>query len=113
MPWARAFQETLEKPNQVLLSLLRTDKREAQFQWLEKVHQVKSSLASLSISTHIQLDSLEDAKAFRVGAIRGYGSADFLQNKGLVKAQNLLLISDTEQLWNMLYEGRQDSLIAN
>ena len=41
-----------------------------------KMHQVKSSLASLSISTHIQLDSLEDAKAFRVGAIRGYGSAD-------------------------------------
>ena len=95
MRWARAFQETLKKPNLVLLSLLRTDEREAQFQWLGKVHKVKSSLASLCISTHIQLDSLEDAKAFRVGTIKGYGSADFLQNKGLVEAQNLRLISNT------------------
>ena len=47
MPWARAYQETLTKPDMVLLTLLRTQKREVDFEWLGAVSNVEASLIRL------------------------------------------------------------------
>lgn len=113
MPWARAFQETISKPNVVLLSLLKTKQREADFQWLGQYHQVRASLVRLSQRSDIQPNSLEEAKQYRVGTIRGYGSADYLQSKGFEEFKNLVLLPGTTQLWPMLYEKRIDMVLAN
>lgn len=113
LPWARAFNETLTKSNTVLLSLLRTSKREDQFQWLGMVHQVKASLVGLVQEQRLSVDSLERARQFRVGTIRGYGSADYLLEKGFVEGRNLILVSNTTRLWQMLYEGRVDLVVSS
>lgn len=113
LPWARAYQETISKPNQVLLSLLRVPKRENQFQWLGLVHHIDASFLGLNTRTDIVLESLEQAKQFRVGTIRGYGAAGFLQNRGFIEANNLVLISDTTRLWQLLYEGRIDLVVGD
>lgn len=113
LPWARAFQETLLKPNNVLLSLLRISKREKQFQWLGVVHHIKASLVGLNNGIDIELASLEDAKQLRIGTIRGYGSADYLLNQGFIEATNLVLVSDTSRVWQLLYEGRIDLVVGD
>ena len=43
MPWARAYHEALKKPDFVLLSLLKTPKRESQFEWLSKVNHLQAA----------------------------------------------------------------------
>lgn len=113
MPWARALQETLNKPNRILLSTLRTQSRESQFQWLGRIHRVTASLVSPVTSQTTQLHSLEDAKQHRIGTIRGYGSAHFLQSNGFVENVNLVLVSDIARLWQMLNEGRIDMVVSS
>lgn len=113
MPWARAFQETQQKPNVVLLALFRNQQREEQFQWLGKIHQAELSLVGLSSNTTLNIDSLEDAKAFRVATIRGYSAEKLLREKGFVENRNLVLVSDTRRLWQMLYEERVDFVISD
>lgn len=113
MPWARAYRETLEKPNLVLLSLLKTPKRESQFEWLGEVNHVQAALIRLKQRDTAQVASLEDAKNFRIGSIRGYGSASFLQQKGFEENKNLALVAEPELLWNLLYMERIDFALAN
>lgn len=112
-PWARAFNDALNKPNVVLLSTLRTQKRESQMQWLGLLHKVKASLVTLSDSNKLHLDSLEEAKHYNVGSVRGYGSADYLLSKGFVEDRNLVLLPNTSQLWTMLYNKRIDLAVSS
>lgn len=113
IPWARAIKETRNKPNRILLSILRTKSREDQFQWLGHIHQVRASLVSAIASTDIEIQTLEEAKQYRIGTIRGYGSAQFLLKQGFVENVNLVLVSDIARLWQMLNEGRIDMVISN
>lgn len=113
LPWARAYVEATTKPDIILLTTLRTEKREAQLQWLGAVHTDKAHLVSLKNNPKIQLVQLEDAKQYLVGTIRGYGSADFLINNGFSEGKNLKLLSNQKQLWSMLFKGRIDLVLDN
>ncbi|MBT3133974.1 transporter substrate-binding domain-containing protein [Alteromonas sp. ALT199] len=113
MPWARAYHETLEKPNLVLLSLLKTPKRENQFEWLAEVNHVQAALIRLKRKDTTLINSLNDAKSFRVGSIRGYASALYLQQHGFKEKKNLALVTEPEQLWKLLYKERIDFALAN
>lgn len=113
LPWARAFQEAVSQPNVVLMSVLRTKEREPQFQWLGRIDTARASFIKLAERTDIQLTSLEEAKRCRVGTIRGYGAASFLINQGFEEFNNLTLVSNTEQLWSMLFMGRIDLVLSN
>ena len=113
MPWARAYHEALKKPDFVLLSLLKTPKRESQFEWLSKVNHLQAALIRLKQRDTANVTSLNEAKNFRIGSIRGYGSAFFLQQKGFEENKNLALVAEPEQLWKLLYMERIDFALAN
>lgn len=113
LPWARAFNEALNRPNVVLLATLRTKKREAQLQWLGQLHVVRASLVKLSDRQDLRVNSLEQAKDFSVGTIRGYGAADYLLANGFVEFGNLVLLPNTAQLWSMFYNGRIDLVVSS
>jgi len=113
MPWARAVQETLENPDLVLLSLLKTPKREDEFTWLSSVNHMQASLIRLKRRDTPHINSLDDAKHFRVGSIRGYGSASFLQQEGFEENKNLALVAEPALLWKLLYMERIDFALAN
>lgn len=113
MPWARAYRETLEKPNLVLLSLLKTPERESQFEWLGEVNHVQAALIRLKQRDAASVTSLEEAKGFRVGSIRGYSSASYLQQEGFEENKNLALVAMPALLWKLLYMGRIDFALAN
>ena len=113
LPWAQAFKQAVNQPNVVLMSVLRTPSRESQFQWLGIVDVARASFMKLTERKDIHINRLEDAKGCRVGTIRGYGSANFLLSQGFEEFNNLTLVTNTEQLWSMLYKGRIDLVLAN
>lgn len=113
LPWARAFHQAVNEPNVVLVSALRTANREKLLQWLGKVHGVRASMIRLNRNQHISVDSVEQAKQFVVGTVRGYGSANYLLEQGFVEGENLVLVGSTGQLWTMLYLGRIDLVLSN
>lgn len=113
LPWARAYQETIDKPNYVLLTLLKTEKRENKFKWLGYIDCLEASLIKLKQNTSLKLSSLEDAKRFRIGTVRGYGAAQYLLQNGFVESENLVLVADPNQLWHLLFKGRIDFVLTN
>lgn len=113
MPWARAVYEVTNHPDVVLLSVLKTAKRQNQFQWLGRIHSAKASLMSLESRKDIQITSIEQAKQLRVGTIRGYGSATYLQDNGFIEHSNLTLVANSAQLWTMLFKKRIDLVLSN
>lgn len=113
MPWARAYQEALSKPDFVLLTLLKTSKREPLFQWISPINHVEASLIRLKENQTLSLTDLEEAKEYRVGTIRGCGSESYLRQKGFEENKNLILTAEPPQLWSLLYYGRIDFVLSN
>ena len=113
LPWARAYVKATSKQNIVLLTTLRTKKREKQLQWLGTVHNAQAHLIVLTHNSNVQLIDFEDAKKYRVGTIRGYEAANFLIKNGFSEGKNLELLSTQKQLWSMLFKGRIDLVLDN
>ena len=113
LPWARAFHYAVHEENVVLMSALRTDERERQLQWLGQLLIVRASLFQLSDREPLQINSLEEAKNLSVGSVRGYGSANYLIEKGFSEQKNLILAATPQQMWSLLYKKRIDLVLSN
>jgi polar amino acid transport system substrate-binding protein len=113
IPWARAYEMSLHEPNVILLSVLKTQIREPQFQWIGKVHQAKAHLIGLKSHDKLFVSELGDAVKLRVGSVRGYGSATYLTNNGFEEGGNLVLASNSSQLWGLLFNDRVDLVLSN
>jgi len=112
MPMARAFHEFETHPNIIMMSLLKNPTRESQFQWLGQVYFADAYLVSLKDFKY-STPSLQAARAYRVSTIRGYSSEHYLRSAGFDESNNLVLVSNYSQLWNMLYKGRVDFVLTN
>lgn len=112
-PWARAIDAALHQPNVILVSTPRTEKRESQLQWLGLLHRVRASLVGLKGKFPEALNNLELAKKYRVATVRGYGSANYLLEKGFTEHRNLVLVPSTTQQWTLLFNNRVDMVLAN
>ncbi|BBN82455.1 hypothetical protein PA25_24400 [Pseudoalteromonas sp. A25] len=112
LPMARAYKELQEKPDALMLSLLRTAERETDFIWISQTYFADAYLVSLA-SNPIDPATLDAAQQFRVSTIRGYSSARFLQQAGFSEDENLVLVGHYKQLWQLLYKGRIDLVLTN
>lgn len=112
MPMARVLHEFETKPNVALLSWLKTPVRAAHFRFLGTMAHAEASLIGLTASNK-PITSLAEAKAYRTGTIRGYYSEQFLKQYGFNEGYELVLVSDHERLWQLLYKGRIDFVFTN
>jgi len=113
IPWARAVEMARNDENVVLLSVLKTEAREPQFQWIGKVHEARAHLIALKNRPDVVISNLDDAYSLRLGSVRGYGSANYLVNKGFKEGTNLVLASNSEQMWGLLFNKRVDMVLSN
>lgn len=113
LPWARAYHDTVNTPDVVLLTALKTEERKPRLQWLGKVHTARAYLVGLADTEFPAISNLEQAKRFRVGTIRGYGAATYLKQQGFEEGKNLELLLQPEQLWTMLFKKRIDFVLSN
>jgi polar amino acid transport system substrate-binding protein len=112
MPMARAYYKLKNNPTSLMMSLLLTPERKPHFTWLGQLYFTDAYLVSLKNSSH-QINKLADAKKLKVGTIRGYSSARYLQTKGFQEDKNLILVSHYKQLWDLLFKERVDLIMTN
>tara|TARA_R110002124_G_scaffold70290_4_gene188709 strand:- start:69410 stop:70177 length:768 start_codon:yes stop_codon:yes gene_type:complete len=112
-PFARGYKTTQTQKNTFMFSLLKTPNREAMFQWVGQTYKSTAVLVGLKSRQDIKLLSLESAKPYIVGTIRGYHSDHFLHKKGFTEQENLSLSVTSKQMWSMLFNGRIDLVLTN
>jgi polar amino acid transport system substrate-binding protein len=83
-PFARALRTLETSPNAVLFPLMRTAERESKFQWIGLMAKRNYHLYRLKSRKDIVIQSLEDAKQYRIGVLRGDVRTDYLRSQGFV-----------------------------
>lgn len=112
-PWARTYQIALTRPNTIIFSLLRDEKREASFHWIGKLYQLTSHLAALKSRKDIVLNELSDIKNYTVGTIREDFAEAYLKKKGFISKKNYYASSKYNILWGQLFNNRIDLAFTN
>ncbi|MES2820206.1 MAG: ABC transporter substrate-binding protein [Pseudomonadota bacterium] len=102
-PWDRIYKQTLEQPNHGLFSTSRSEAREKLFKWVGPIAQYESVLLAAP-GKPMKLDSLEQAKAYKVGAYKSSAVSQLLEGKGLTPVNSL---RDQENI-SKLISGRID-----
>ncbi|WP_080760198.1 substrate-binding periplasmic protein [Pseudoalteromonas luteoviolacea] len=112
LPMARAHYELQTKSDVVMLAWLKTPSRALNYQFLGSMCQSSASLIGLKTNS-ASLESLEQAKKYRVSTIRGYYSEYYLKEAGFSEEHDLVLASHYKSMWHMLYRGRTDFILTN
>jgi polar amino acid transport system substrate-binding protein len=108
LPWARAYRIILKEKNAMLYSMTRTRERERQFKWVGPIAPRTIWFWKLKERKDIKIVSLEDAKKYRIGAVREFASAKYLTTLGF----RLDLCNSEEANFKKLTSGRIDLLTA-
>lgn len=109
LPWARAYHETLKKPNHVLFSMSRNNEREYSFQWVGPIIEDRVYFYS-HVNTENSITSIEDAKKAKTVIVsRDFPEHKFLQDKGF---NNLSLVVSPAQGFKRIISKRGDLMPA-
>ncbi len=103
-PWSRAYQIALKQENTLIYTIARIPEREALFNWIGVIISGKTYLFSLK-ERGIEIDSLDQAKAYTIGAVRNGIRSKHLISKGIV---DLDLVKDTQTNVLKLINNRID-----
>jgi polar amino acid transport system substrate-binding protein len=112
-PWARTYQIARSEPNTLIFSMLRDDSREHAFQWVGKIYTLDSYFVRMATRTDISINTIDDAKQYKVGAIRDDLAHTYLQRHHFTEKQNLFLSNAYPTLWKQLYNGRTEVAFTN
>lgn len=102
-PWDRIYKLALEKPGYGVFVTARLPERETLFKWIGPIGPDDWVMLGKADSS-ITLNSLDDAKQYRVGAYKGDAIAEHLAEKGL---QPITALRDTENA-KKLMDGQID-----
>lgn len=103
-PWSRAYQTALKQENTLIYTIARIPDREALFHWIGVIVSGKTYLFSLK-DRGIEIDSLDQAGAYTIGAVRNGIRSKHLISKGIVE---LDLVKDTQTNAVKLINNRID-----
>lgn len=112
-PWARAYNMALEQENILIYSIGKSEAREKLFKWIGPIAPpLKVGLFKLKKRADITLQSLEDAKKYKIGVMKDSGNAQFLLSKGFEEGKQLEVTPMTSLNVSKLFAERID-LIAS
>ena len=87
-PWDRIYNMALDKPNHGVFSTARTPEREREFKWVGPIGPDDWVLLAKGDSP-LSLGSLDEAKAYRIGAYKGDAISEYLTEKGVEHSTSL------------------------
>lgn len=102
-PWSRILTQAQTKPDYGIYTTVRTPEREPNFKWIGPISRNDWIFVAKSDSS-IQLSSLDDAKALRVGGYKGDAKTKYLESKGF----SLVTSLQDQRLLDKLAEGKID-----
>lgn len=109
MPWARAYDQALNSPNVLIYSIVPNKDRKRYFNFIcpiaipPQIHFYRSF-----DRTDVTVDSIEDAKRFRVGVVRSDLDHVFLSQHGFIENTHLDVAASDEGNLRKLLNGRID-----
>jgi len=80
-PWDRIYQQAMTSPNHGLFSTSLSEARKPLFKWVGPIAQYQSVLVGRK-GSHPQINTLEQAKAFRIGAYQSAAVSQHLERLG-------------------------------
>lgn len=110
-PWARALIEIQKRSNILITAMNRSKDRENLFKWVGPISPRQIWLYKLASRDDISLRSLEDAKSYQIGVVKGSSSASYLIKNDFIESTALQTITFEVQNIKKLLLGRVD-LIA-
>lgn len=112
-PFARALKTLDTNPSAVLFPMLRTVERESKYQWIGLLAKRNYYLYRLESRSDIVVHTLEDAKRYRIGVLRGDVRTDYLRAQGFVEGMDkgLELVNVSFSLLKMQQAGRIDLVV--
>jgi len=113
LPWPRALKMAQTEPNTVIFSLLQTDARLADFNWLVPLCPMRVSFYTSENRPDVNPGDLIQARKFIVGVEQGQANYKFLRDNGFRESKNLVVVGQNHQLKNMLALKRVDLILAS
>lgn len=108
-PWARAYKMALEEPNTLIYTMVRIPDRESLFKWVGPiVPPVRCVLHKLKKRTDIVVNSLDDARKYKIGSVRDISTHVFLKKNGFEEGNLLELVARNDQSVQKLFGERVD-----
>jgi polar amino acid transport system substrate-binding protein len=107
-PWARAYSMALRLENVMLFSILRNPPREKLFKWVGALHPFHVYLYRMKDRPDIIVNTLDDAKKYRIGVLMDDSRNIFLRSQGF--GENLEEVTLDSQNIKKLFLGRIDIL---
>ncbi len=107
-PWARAYMILQKEKNVMLFSTTRSEEREKLFKWVGPIASRTIWFWKLKNRDDITIGSIDDAKQYKVGAVREFASARYMTKLGF----KLFLCNSEENNFEKLIAGRIDILTA-
>lgn len=105
LPWRRAYNRALEDENTVIFPIARSRQREQLFKWIGRLIPVDYYLFRLKSRDDIKIDSLEDAKAYRLGVVNFHVHHQFFLSQ---QFENLQTVNSNYQNLRKAVLGRID-----
>lgn len=113
LPWARAYNLALNRPNTLIFSIARNKQRESLFHWVASFKPMNSYLWTLKNNNSITDTSIENLKKFLVVVPREGNTLHTLEKNGFQIGKNLYVVNTREQAVLMLFNGRSDLLMSS
>lgn len=112
-PFARALKTLEGTANTMLFPIVRTVERESKYQWVGLMAKRDYYLYRLDSRKDIVIQSLDDARRYRIGVMRGDVRADYLRSKGFVEGtdKGLEVVNVAFSLLKMQQSGRIDLIV--
>lgn len=113
LPWKRAYQTALDRPDVLIYSIGRNPEREDKFQWVGVIAPVNLYFFKLRRRDDIALGAVADARQYKIGAVSGDYTADFLRSRGFEPDVNLDVTGSFTLNLRKLFGGRIDLVLVD
>ncbi|WP_125784007.1 substrate-binding periplasmic protein [Pseudoalteromonas rubra] len=106
-PWARALDTAKDKPNTLIYSMAKTPQREALFHWIGPVALFHLGFVTNQSPRKIQIETLEDAKQYRLAVQREDVAAQVLHKLGF----EFIETADIQHSYRLLAANKVDLVV--
>ncbi|MBB1352825.1 transporter substrate-binding domain-containing protein [Pseudoalteromonas sp. SR45-5] len=95
--WAISYNAALRDKNTCIFSIVRLPNRESKFNWVGELESFDSAIYGLK-SRGIKLNTLNDAKKYKIAVLRDNFSHHYLLERGFSESKHLLLIDSLDKI---------------
>ncbi len=103
LPFARAYKTVERKVNTAMYMTVRKAARETLFQWVGPIASREKWLYKISSNDRVLVNSLDQAKQFRVGTVNNSSTDEYLKKLGF---NNLTLLANESLVFGMFLANR-------